>query len=516
MPSEPIVLTIDMGTQSARALLCDSNGAILAKAQKTYDPPYYSLRPGWAEQKPEFYWSSICECTRKLKAEYAELWGGVIAVSVSTIRDTFVCLDEHMEPLRDIIVWLDTRESTQVGVPGWMMTVLKAAGLAEMVKRQRAISHCNWLAEFEPENWRKTAKYALLSGWLNYKFCGTLADAVASCVGHLPFSNKRGTWLPKGDMTRMVFDVSEDKQYDVVPSGTVLGSVTAKAAEETGVPVGIPVVATGSDKSCEILGLGCMNPDQAALSFSTTATIEITTPVYFEPLPHMPSYNSILPKMYTPEFEIYRGYWLISWFKKEFAALERASALELGVSPESLLNQHLAEVPPGCDGLMLHPYFTPGLTMPQARGSFIGFADYHTRMHMYRAIVEGINFSLMEGLRLIEKKSKTSVQRLYVAGGGSQSVEICQITANQFGLPLFRTHTHEVTGLGSSLVAFVSQGVYRTMEDAVKGMVHYQTEFRPDPAQAALYQKLYNEVFSRIYDKLQPFYSTINRILQER
>jgi sugar (pentulose or hexulose) kinase len=513
-----MVLTIDMGTQSARALLCDQKGEIIAKAQKVYNPPYFSKHPGWAEQTPAFYWDNLCACCRELFDVLTERGGesfakNIIAVTISTIRDTCVCLDAHMEPLRDVILWLDARESGNTRLPPLHSALFGLLGMRETATLQRRVSACNWIAENEPALWQDTKKFALLSAWLTYKLCGNLADAFAGTVGHVPFSHKHRAWMQPKDITRSIFDVRDDQRYDLVEAGDVLGAITPAAAEATGIPAGLPLIATGSDKACETLGLGCLTPEKAALSFGTTATVEITLPRYTEPFPFIPPYVSVMPGFYTPEVEIYRGYWLISWFKREFAALERAEAEKLGVSAESLLNHQLAEVPPGCDGLMLHPYFTPGLVMPHARGSMIGFTDCHTRIHFYRAIIEGINFALMEGLKNIEKRGKCKVQLLRVAGGGSQSSEICQITANMFGLPLQRVHTHEVTGLGSSLAAFVAKGVYGSYGEAVDAMVHPQAEFLPNEEQNQLYRRLYGEIYAQVFDKLEPFYCGIDKII---
>ena len=506
MTGNPLVLTIDMGTQSARALLCDSRGEITAKVQKAYSPPYFSKQPGWAEQTPAFYWEAICECCQKLRRQNEGRWEDIAAVTISTIRDSCVCLDERMEPLRDVILWLDARESANDKIPGLIGALYKAAGVNDTVTLQRRVSACNWLAENEPALWAKTAKFALLSAWLNYKMCGNLVDAIASTVGHVPFSNKTRKWMAPNDLARPIFDVRDDQCYDLVQAGETMGRVTAQAAAETGIPAGLPLVATGSDKACETLGLGCMTPDIAALSFGTTATVEITLPKYVEPFPHLPPYSSVMPGYYTPEVEVFRGYWLVTWFKKEFAATERAEAEALGVSPEVVLNRRLHEIPPGCGGLMLHPYITPGLAMPHARGSLIGLADNHTRMHFYRAIIEGINFALMEGLAQIEKRGKCKAKSLRVAGGGSQSAEILQITANMFGLPVQRLHTHEVTGLGSSLAAFVALGVHPSYESAVASMVRPQEAFVPDLEESALYRKLYEETFVKVFPKLEGFY----------
>ena len=506
MTNEPLVLTIDMGTQSARALLCDSKGEIIAKAQKSYSPPYFSKQPGWAEQTPGFYWEAICECCQKLKRGQEARWGDIAAVTISTIRDSCLCLDENLEPLRDVILWLDTRESSNDKIPGAIGALYKVAGVMDTVKLQRRVSACNWIAEHEPELWKKTAKFVLLSAWLNYKMCGNLADAIASTVGHVPFSNKNRKWMAPNDLARPIFDVRDEQCYDLVQAGETMGRVTAQAAAETGIPEGLPLIATGSDKACETLGLGCMTPDIAALSFGTTATVEITLPGYVEPFPFLPPYSSVMPGFFTPEVEVYRGYWLVSWFKNQFAATERAEAEALGVSPEVVLNRRLHEIPAGCEGLMLHPYFTPGLVMPHARGSLIGLSDCHTRMHFYRAIIEGINFALMEGLEQIEKRGKCKAKSIRVAGGGSQSAEILQITANMFGLPVQRVHTHEVTGLGSSLAAFVALGVHAGYEEAVAAMVRPQEAFIPNLEESALYRKLYSETFAKVFPKLEPFY----------
>jgi sugar (pentulose or hexulose) kinase len=226
----------------------------------------------------------------------------------------------------------------------------------------------------------------------------------------------------------------------------------------------------------------------------------------------MPAYPAIVPGYYNPEVEIFRGYWLLSWFKREFAAKETAEAELRGLRAEELLDERLREIPPGSGGLVMQPYFTPGLDMPFAKGAIIGFSDVHTRIHIYRAIIEGINFALMKGLRGMEKRGRMQAKRLYVAGGGSQSAEICKITASQFGLPVYRTQTHEVTAIGAAMTAFVSKGVFSSYNEGIEAMVHIRDEFLPDPKIHPIYEELYGEVFEKIFDKLSPLYAKISSI----
>jgi sugar (pentulose or hexulose) kinase len=304
-----------------------------------------------------------------------------------------------------------------------------------------------------------------------------------------------------------------EKLYDLVEPGSVIGKIGSAAAGEAGLPQGLPLIATGSDKGCETLGLSCLSPEKAALSFGTTATVQLSSVQYFEPQPHMPSYPAVIPGLYNPEIEIYRGYWLLSWFKKEFAAKEVAEAEQLGVRAETLLDRRLREVPPGCDGLIMQPYFTPGLNMPFARGAIIGFSDVHTRIHLYRAIIEGINFALMEGMKTLEKRGGMAVRKIFVGGGGAQSDEVCRITASQFGLPVYRTQTHEATGTGAALAAFVSQRVFSSYEEGVEEMVHIKDEFLPNIHEHRIYKELYEKIFEKIFDKLSPLYRQIDGII---
>jgi sugar (pentulose or hexulose) kinase len=391
--------------------------------------------------------------------------------------------------------------------------LFKLAGMSEGVALQRRVSACNWIAENEGELWEKTGKFVFISTWLTYKLCGNLTDSSASVVGHIPFDSRLRGWMRKADIRRAIFAVSDDKLFDLVEPGTVMGGISAGAAEETGIPPGLPLIATGSDKGCETLGLSCLGSEKAALSFGTTATVQLSTRHYLEPLPHMPPYAAVVPGYYNPEIEIYRGYWLLSWDKREFAAKETAEAAGLGISAETLLNRRLREIKPGCDGLIMQPYFTPGVDMPFAKGSVIGFSDVHTRIHLYRAIIEGINFALMEGLRGMEKRGRLKISRLYVAGGGSQSDEICRITASMFGLPVYRTQTHEVTGIGSSLAAFKALGFFSSYEEGIEAMVHIRDEFLPDFRDHAVYEELYEGVFKKVFSKLSPLYQRIGDII---
>jgi sugar (pentulose or hexulose) kinase len=275
----------------------------------------------------------------------------------------------------------------------------------------------------------------------------------------------------------------------------------------------MPVIACGSDKGMETIGIGCVGETGASLSLGTTATVQTTTPRYFEPIAFMPAYPAAFEGHYNPEVEIFRGYWMISWFKRELGAQEVQEAVARGVAPETLLDRFLQDVPPGCMGLLTLPHWGPSLKLPGTKGAMIGFGDVHTRGYLYRSVLEGLAFGLREGLERIERAGGLRIARIGISGGATQSVEICQLTADIFGRPLTTGETFETAGLGAAAVTAVGVGLHPSIREAVDRMVRPGRTFEPRPAQAELYDRLYRRVYRKLYPRLRPLYREIRDIL---
>jgi sugar (pentulose or hexulose) kinase len=273
-------------------------------------------------------------------------------------------------------------------------------------------------------------------------------------------------------------------------------------------------MAAAADKACEVLGCGAVEPDTAHLSFGTAATINTTQPRYVEVQRLLPAYPAALPGAFNTEIHIQRGFWLVSWFKQEFAAAERALAAERGVSAESLFDELISAVPPGAMGLTLQPYWSPGLRDPgpEAKGAIIGFGDVHTRAHLYRAMIEGLAYSLRAGRELIEARLKHKLTRLCVSGGGSQSDGAMQITADVFNLPALRPAVAEASALGAAMLAAAGLGWYDSAAQASAAMAKSGACFEPEPANVRTYDALYREVYCPLYGRLKPLYRRIRAI----
>jgi len=333
-------------------------------------------------------------------------------------------------------------------------------------------------------------------------------------VAYLPFDYKRHAWAPGRDWKWQALAVRPGQLPELLPVGSTIGPVSPAAAAASGIPAGTPVLAAAADKACEILGSGALAPEVGALSYGTTATINLTSPRYLEHTAFVPPYPAAVPGHYSVEVQITRGFWLVSWFKEQFGHPERAAAESLGIAPEALFDELVAQVPPGSLGLTLQPTWSPGIREPgpEARGAIVGFSEQHTRAHLYRAILEGLAYALRGGRERLERRAGLRLRELRVSGGGSQSDAAMQLTADVFRLPVARPHTHETSGLGAAMDAAVGLGLHTDFPAAVREMTRVARWFQPNPAAADLYDQYYGSVYRPMYGRLKPLYRQMLRI----
>ncbi len=518
--NKDLILAIDNGTQSVRALIFDLAGTLLYKTRVAIEP-YYSTAPGLAEQRPELFWEALCEACEKLwllSPPGDEIRQRLAGVALTTQRSTLINLDKNGQPLRPAIVWLDQRRTEGLKpVGGLWGLAFRLSGMTKTVAYLQAEAEANWIRTHQPDIWSQTSKYVFLSGYLTHRLTGKYRDSVGCQVGYLPFDYKKMHWSGKWDWKWEAVPMDPKILVELVPPASPLGEITKLASEETGIPAGTPLIAAAADKACEVIGAGCLDPHIGCLSYGTTATINTTHKRYIEVIPLIPPYPAAVPGSYSVEMQIYRGFWMVSWFKQEFGHHEQRLAEERGIEPETLFDDLVQAVPPGSQGLMLQPYWSPGLKIPgpEARGAIIGFGDVHTRAHVYRAILEGLAYALKEGAQRTVRRSKVPITQLRVAGGGSQSNAAMQLTADVFGLPTARPHVYEASGLGAAIDAAVGLGLHSSFESAVKAMTHLGEHFEPDPAAHQIYEALFQRIYQKMYARLQPLYQEIQEIISK-
>lgn len=510
-----ILLSLDIGTQSVRALAFSKSGDLIDHSRIEYRPAYHSEHPGWAEQDPEYYWQTLSQACLDLWKKGIVSPDTIAGVSITAQRATVVNLDKKGSPLRPAILWLDQRKAGKVPKLGlfWRF-IFGISRLRHIIDYFQAEAEINWIKEHQEDVWEQTEHFLLLTGYIHYKLTDFFKDSIACQVGFVPFNFKQHKWENSRNWKWEALSVKPGTLPALIPPGERLGIISDTAAIATGILPGTPVIAAASDKACEVLGAGCLQVHQGCIGYGTTATININSDIYFEPVTLVPAYPSAKPNAFNTEVQIFRGFWMVSWFKEQFAQKENGIALKQNISPESILEQGAAKIPPGSLGLTLQPYWNPGIRFPglEAKGSIIGFGADHKKEHLFRAILEGLAYGLREGREKIEKKSKTPIRELFVCGGGAKSDLVMQITADVFGIPAMRPNVTETSGLGAAILASVGCGLHPDLETAVAQMTRTGEIFDPNPKTVLIYNALYHKVYRRIYPKLKPLFQAIQKI----
>ena len=286
---------------------------------------------------------------------------------------------------------------------GLWALVFRAVRMAETVAYFQAEAEANWLRTHQPEIWDKTHKYLFLSGFLTYRLTGRFVDSVGCQVGYVPFDYKRLRWArartgsgaPLGIEARHVARAGAARRR-------LSGAIIRRGCRATGLPEGLPVIAAAADKACEVHRRGL--PGAAHRLFELRDDRHRSTPptaVTSKPMPLLPPYPAAVPEP-TLEVQIYRGYWMVSWFKRGVRPTASGASRERSrdEAGELCSTSWSTRCPPGSMGLMLQPYWSPGAQdargrRPKAPSS--GSATCTPARHLYRAILEGLAYALREG-----------------------------------------------------------------------------------------------------------------------
>jgi sugar (pentulose or hexulose) kinase len=510
----PLALTIDFGTQSVRVSIFNKQGDMLAMKRKAYEPTYHSEKPGYAEHEASFYWENLRDVTQQLKRDEPELLSQVTTSAMTAFRGTAIMLDANKKPVRKVILWLDQRMAKFEPFSLFHNIAYRIIGLYETAKLNSKRTMARWVRQNEPDTWKKVKYYVALSTYFNFLLTGELTDSAANMIGHYPLDFITSKWYKPTHIKAAIFNIPIAMLVPLKKPGELLGRITKDASTYLGLPEGLPIYAAGPDKAAETLGTGCLTNDVANLSYGTSVSMTIPSKKYIEPEPFLPGYPSSLPNLYNIEVHINRGYWMISWFRDNFAHKETAEAMIDKMAVEEKLNEQMLKIPPGSEGLVLSPYWGPGLRRPEAKGAIIGWSDVHTKVHLYRAIVEGVAFGIQEGFLGMQKRMKHRVKEIRVSGGGSKSDAICQITADIFNLPVSRVQTNETSSLGTAIAAFLASKDFNNPEEAVASMVRVTKTFTPNQAATQRYAYLYKKVYAKIYPKLIGLYRDLIKFNQ--
>ena len=328
------------------------------------------------------------------------------------------------------------------------------------------------------------------SGYITHRLTGEFKDTVANYEYGWPVDVDNWKWSDSPEAYKET-GMPREMLFELVMPGDILGYITEEAAEATGLPKGVPVVATSNDKAVEGLGTGCMGEKTACVSLGTYTTAMMEGKENLQGTSYAwPKFSCVPNKFLYDSNGIRRGMWTIRWFKDILGESYIQMAKEQGMSAEELLSQEAENVPAGSDGLMTVLDWLAPVSDRYKKGIMIGFDGRHTRGHMYRSLLEAIALTMKKHVDDMCEEVHVELDNLIITGGGSNSSLFMQIFADVFNLPVVRNTVNGAAGLGSAICAAVAAGIYGSFEEAVENMVHVKDTFVPKPETVALYEKM--------------------------
>ncbi|XGV99196.1 MAG: xylulokinase [Leptolyngbya sp. BL-A-14] len=478
-----MLLGIDLGTGSAKALLLAIDGTVVAEASSPYG--VQAPTPGWAETDPAEWWKAVAIAVKTVLQNQDDR---VTAIGLSGQMHGVVLTDENGEPLRPAILWADTRSSLELERYRALNPLLQKQ-LANPITTGMAGATLLWLQTHEPESYRN-ARWALQpKDWLRFYLTGDVAAEPSDASGTLLYDLNADSWAID---VLDALHLRHDWLPNLVPSTSIAGTLTTTAATTLGLPPGLPVIAGAADTAAAMLGSGLLATGTMQLTVGSGA--QIVTPrsqTIADPYSRTHLYCAALPNQWYSLAAIQNAGLALEWVRNL-----------LGFSWQQVYAEAFTIVP-GCEGLTFLPYLTGERTPhldPNARGAWVGLGLHHTRSHLMRAALEGVAFAIKQGLEAIVATGVT-VPELRLAGGGTLEPVWRQLLADVLQLPLRHVTVSAASARGAAILAGLGSGAYANPQ-AVLPLANHAPLVMPQSPNAALtdawerYRSLYPHLHS--------------------
>lgn len=491
----PYVLGVDIGTQSTKALLIDTvSGRIVAQHSKSYQPD--TPRPLWAEQHAEVWLDAVAACIAGCMARAAVPPGEVAALCVSSLYGgSGIPVDEAMQPLHPCLIWMDRRAEEEVA---WVRATIDQDRLFDItgngVDSYYGYTKMLWLKRYRPEVWARTRHLLPPNAYVAHALTGALA------VDHSSAGNIGGVYDMRArawsDEMLGLLGIPRAMMPDrLVESSAQVGALRAEWAGRLGFQAGTPVVAGGVDAAVATLAAGATRQGQHVAMIGTSmcwGSIAKTADARHG-LVAMPHVFNGLQDLYVFGGAITAGA-SVSWFQEQLGA----------ALPLSTLDAEAAGIGAGADGVVFLPYLM-GERSPvwdgRASGAFVGLSLYHTRAHLYRAVLEGVTFALRHNIEAGRRNLQALDDTLIVVGGAAHSDLWMQVAADITGYPVQTIGQNVEAALGAALLAGLGIGLV-TPGQAAGGWVSLVPRAQPDPAARDAYDRLFG-VYIDLYPALR-------------
>jgi len=495
------LIGVDIGTLGSKGIIIDAEGRIIS--QKFVEHDIKVLKPGWVEQNPEVFWNDFKTITKTLISEAKIANGKIEAVGISGLVPDVVPVDSSGKPIRDCIIYMDRRAVNEAEIVRQKIGEKKLYEISgNAIDPYFAGYKCLWFQLNERNNYKKTWKVLDGSKYVVYKL--TERAVLDSATGPLfaPFFNLRAKGWDNWLLSEL--GVEKEKLPEIVSPIDVIGEVTKGASKETGLPEGCKVIAGGPDYQFSAFSAGLTAPGDTMIMYGTTGLLAI---VLDRPLfdPRLVNSLYILPNRYMSFGGMATTGALVRWFRDQFGFIEKEIERWSGISAYSLLDSEAIKTPPGSDGLVVLPYFMGERTPiwdPAARGTIIGLTLYHTRGHIFRALLESTGYALRHHLEII-RELNINIKRIVAVNGGARSGLWRQIVSDILGMPQQYISNAMGAPYGDAFLAGVAVKIFKSAEEINK-FIKIDVETRPNEENSEIYTKLY-DIYKKLYPTLKDY-----------
>ncbi len=497
------LIGIDIGTSGAKIIAADEQGVVAAS--KTVEYPLYTPRPGWAEQNPADWWQAVCEGCRAVMAQISG--SEVLGISFSGQMHGLVALDRENNVIRPSILWCDQR--TQKQCDDLIALCGGVDGLVQYTNNTMLTGYTGgkvlWLRDEEPEFFAKMETFICPKDYIRLMITGERGMDVSDASGTGFFDTQKRVWNRELiALAGLNFDIFPE----VAESTALAGHVTAKAAQETGLPEGAKVFFGGGDAVIQTTGAGLIKPGILGVVIGTAGNVSMGLDKFnFNPGGKLQMFCNNEPGLWHAFGCTLTAGGAYRWYRDELDEIAKREAKDTGASVYEIMNAQAAASVPGANGVLFAPYLT-GERCPypdaNARGVFYGLSLGTTRADITRAVMEGVTYSLKQVVDLMA--AFTSCECVYASGGGAQSELWRQMMADIFELPVYTMSAADVGGAyGAVMVAGVGCGVWKNLAEAAT-ILHRESETLPNSANKQAYADAFG-TYSKLYGALKPIWN---------
>jgi len=521
--ADKYVLAHDMGTSGNKAVLVSVYGEIIDMHKETY--PLYHPSPGYAEQDPLEWWGAVCKATRSVLEKTAINPEQIAGVTFSSQVQSLIPVNKSGDPLCHALTWLDVRSAeilheqlwTHPRVMGYnifhLFNFLRITGGSPGHTGKDQIGKILWLKKYQPEIFQNAYKYLDAKDFVIFKLTGNMVTSVdvAYIWWMLDSRKNRNQWHPK--LCRLA-GITPEQLAEIRESADIVGHLTEDAARETGLNPGTPVINGAGDLSSAALGSGAIQEGQLHIRIGTSGGVAGHFSKRKIDLAH---YAGCIGSTYPSKYYLGIAHQetaglCLEWLKNKVLYHEEQLTKESKVEDiYQLLDQLVAESRPGAAGLIFTPWMFGErcpLDNDYIRAGFFNINLNHNRVHLLRAVYEGVAFNTRWAMETLEKLYQP-VTELNIIGGGAKSDIWCQIVADITNRKINQVENpQQASAKGVALLASMSLGFVADYFEIPK-YIKIKKQFLPNPDLRRLYDTFFVE-FKNLYRQNKKWYARMN------